>query len=111
MIQALGKVTVVIPGTPVRVTAGQTDPAKRLSVHALLVQALSANTGKIYIGDATLNKTTLVGVYAVLPIPTINTLPTFGATLTLAPAGIQIQDLYLDAEVGGEGVLVTVLIT
>lgn len=111
MIQALGKVTVTTPGTPVALTINQTRPVARLAVHALLVQALSTNIGKLYLGTAALNKSTLAGVYAVLAIPTVNLIPTFSAALTLAPAGIQIQDMYLDADTAGEGVLVTVLVT
>lgn len=118
MIQVLGPVNVITPGTPVRVTAGVTidahgitnQPAK-FSCHAALFQARKANTGKVYIGLQTMNITTGVGVAAVLAIPTDNAIPAFSVSLTLAPAGIDLSSLYLDADVAGEGALLTILVT
>jgi hypothetical protein len=110
MIQALGKVTVPAAGTPVRSTANLTDPTRRYAVHGVLIQALTGNTGKVYIGTTGLNKSTLANVFAVLAIPTTNQLPTFSAALTLAPNAITLDDLYLDADINGEGVLVTALV-
>jgi len=111
VIKPFGRIIVSTPGVPVPVTALQTDAINRLNVHAVLIQALSSNTGKVYIGTRDINRSTLAGVYAVLAVPTPSVIPTFSAALTLAPAGIQVQDMYLDVDLGGEGALVTVLIT
>lgn len=119
MLQVLGPVRVAIPGTPVSVTAtvatvdagGIVNNPARFTCHAVLFQALPANTGKVYVGLAGLNKTTLAGVAAVLAVPTANAIPAFSVSLTLAPAGVDLSDLYLDADVATEGALVSILVT
>jgi len=112
MLQIAGPITVPVPGSPVSISAALPDPKTRtLKVYAALFQALPANTGKIYIGKSTLNKTTLAGVAAVLSIPTANLIPSFGMSLTIAPAGVDLTDLYLDADIANEGVLLTTLVT
>lgn len=118
MIQVLGPVNVVTPGIPVRVTAnittdahGITNLPTKFSCHAALFQARKANTGKVYIGLPTMDRTTGAGVAAVLAIPTDNSIPAFSISLTLAPAGLDLSSLYLDADVAGEGALLTILVT
>jgi hypothetical protein len=110
MISVIGKFTVPVPGTPVRFTSTQATPGEKFSCHGVLAQALPANTGKVYIGVAGLDKTTLANVLAVLAIPTDHTIPSFTAALTLSPNAINMADLYLDADVAAEGALVSVLI-
>ena len=118
MFQIIGPITVPAAGTPVRVTNSiatdahglNPDPA-RFSCHAALFQARPSNTGKVYIGLATMSKSTLAGVAAVLAVPTANVIPSFSMALTLSPAGIDLSDLYLDADTNGEGILLSVLIT
>lgn len=100
----------VTPGTPVRLSSTQPRPAEKFAVHGVMVQALYNNTGKIFVGDSTLNKSTMVGVHAVLAIPTANTIPSFTAALTAAPNSVNLSDLYIDGDVAGEGVTVSVLI-
>lgn len=109
MIASIGKLTVAIPGTKVRVTSGELDPNESLQCHGVLFQALPTNTGKVYIGTAALNAGTLLGVLAILPIPTVNQLPTFSAALTISPNAIALQQLYIDADNADDGVLVTIL--
>ena len=111
MIQAYAKITVPVPGTPVRVTLNETDPTASRGCHGVLIQVLKSNTGAVYVGTSAMNKTALTGLYAQLAIPTANFIPSFSAALTLSPGGIQLRDLYIDADVAAEGVIVTALIT
>lgn len=109
-IEARGKLSVPTPGTPVRVTAAEANPAETIRVHGYLFQTLPGNTGKMYIGKANLDRTTLVGVLAILAIPTTNLLPTFSAAITWSANGLMLEELYVDADVANEGVLCTVLV-
>ena len=118
MLQVLGPVSVPVPGTPVRLTAGVTANAEgiinnpeRFTCHAVLLQAKPANQGKVYIGWAEMNRTTLAEVSGVLAIPTDNSIPSYSISLTLSPAGVALSELYIDADEANDGVLVTVLVT
>ena len=110
MVETLGKVTVPVPGTPVRLTINRPVPTDRYACHAILVQAVFNNTGRVYVGTSAMNKATLANVHAQLAIPTANQIPSFSAALTIAPNAIQAQDIFLDADVAGEGAIVTALI-
>lgn len=109
---SLGKITVPAAGTPVNVPvpvlpgAGPAVPPLS-TVHAFVVEVLAGNTGKIYIGVAGMNKTTLVGVIVVLPVPTANLIPTFSVSLTAAANALSLSDLWIDADTNGEGVLIS----
>ncbi len=109
---SLGKVTVVTAGTPVQVdlTVLPADNRQSPRVHAYIVQALSANVGKVYIGTLGMNKSTLAGVLAVLPIPTANLVPTLSVSVAQAANGLNLSDLWFDADTSGEGVLVSCLV-
>ena len=109
MIQSLGKL-LPTPGTPLRATQNLTPPGDRLAVHGVLIQALPGNTGRVYIGLPTLNKTTCVGCYAILPAPAGAALPSFSTALTLAPNAINVADFWIDVDAGGDGVIITALI-
>jgi hypothetical protein len=80
------------------------------SCHAVIIEALPSNTGKIYIGLAGLDKVSLAQVLVILPIPTANLLPTFSIALTVAGNAINVGDLWLDADLPGEGVLLSALV-
>jgi hypothetical protein len=75
----------------------------------LRIEALNTNTGLIYIGTSTLNKTTLAGVIATIAAPGSNPIVNalefdqlaFGANI------YELQNLWMDADVNGEGVLRT----
>lgn len=111
MIRSYSTVTVTTPGTPKRVTYFEDNPAEARGCHGVLIQAFPTNTGKIYIGTATLSRTPPHnGVMAFLAVPTVNSIPTFSAALTLAAAAVQLRDLYIDADNINDGVVVTVLI-
>jgi hypothetical protein len=96
-----GKVTVTTAGTPVQVTTTRTV------AQSVMVQALAANTGLIYVGLSTLNKSTGVGVLGIIPIPTTNIIGSVSASIPLAPAGINLADLWIDSTVNGEGVIIS----
>jgi hypothetical protein len=109
---ATGKVLVPVAGTPVRapvplVVSGPLLDAGLTTVHAFIIQALSTNTGKIYIGLSTLNKATLAGILIVLPVPTANLIPTFSASLTAGANALSLTDLWIDADNSGEGVTIS----
>lgn len=81
------------------------------TVHAFIVSALSINTGKVYIGIAGLNRITLDNVLIVLPIPTANLIPTFSVSVAGAANALRIADLWIDADVANEGVLISAIVT
>lgn len=110
MIQAYAKITVPVPGTPVRVTSSEVLPDDARGCHGILVQALPSNTGKVFLGRADMNKTLYTGCYAFLAVPATNVIPSFSAALTLAPGAIQLKDFYVDVDVANDGVIVTALI-
>lgn len=105
---SLGRVLVTAAGTPARVTANEADPSANYPVHGLLIQALTSNTGVVYVGAADMDTSTLAGVYAVLGIPgSTGAPPVFSATITQAANGINLDDLWLDVSVSGEGALIS----
>jgi hypothetical protein len=109
MLRALGKLTVTTPGTPVPITSLLPPDLTPPAVHSVLLQALPANTGNVYVGTTALNKTSLAGVYMVLAVPTTNSIPSFSAVHNLLGQGVQLNDLMIDADVAGGGVIATVV--
>lgn len=111
---ALGPVTVGAPGTPVGVQTVLPTPPSSIdvnnNVHSCIIEALSGNTGKVYIGLKGMNKSSLAGVLMVLPVPTANSIPTFSMSITFGANAIDLADLYIDADIGTNGVLVTALV-
>jgi hypothetical protein len=97
----IGKKTVATAGTRVQLIA--TTPTKAQGV---CIQALSSNTGKIYIGDSTVVGSTLVGCGYVLGIPAGAVIPGFSTTIQASNA-LDVSQFYIDADVNGEGVLVS----
>lgn len=105
-----GAIVVPVPGTPVQVTApsvGAGTGGNPFLIHGILFQALPTNTGKVFVGTAGLVKATYVNVAAILPIPTVNFLPTFSTSITIAPNALTLLEFWIDADVAGEGVIVT----
>lgn len=118
MLIVLGPISVAVPGTPIRATVhlppnvdGLHSNLARFTCHAALFQAKPGNLGKVYIGTADMVRATLAGVSAVLAIPTANSIPSYSISLTLAPAGIDLSELWVDADTAGEGALLTILVT
>lgn len=118
MLQVLGKIAVVTPGTLVRVTdtvasvdtGGHLNTPTRFTCQAALFQALQENVGRVYIGMANMNRTTRANTAAVLAIPATTSLPSFGISILGAPAGVDLSELFIDADNAGDGVLLTLLI-
>lgn len=96
---------VVNAGTPVQVPipTGFVES----NMHALLIQTLPTNTGKIYIGNATLNKGALSGLIVFLAVPTANVIPSFSVSVTQAANALKINDLWIDADNSNDGVIVS----
>lgn len=109
MIRAYRKVTIPTPGTPVRVTSIETNPDGPKPCHGVLIQALKSNVGVVYVGNSAMDKTALTGLFAQLAIPTSNSIPSYSAALTIAPAGIQLKDLWIDADSANDGVIISIL--
>jgi hypothetical protein len=93
----LGRVNVATPGTPVPLA---TDPA--ITASKLFVQAVPGLTGKTYLGARTMSKATLAGVTCVLSAD-----DTFFLESQDGADSIRLKDYALDADVTGEGLLVT----
>ena len=103
----LGLVRVPTPGTPVRITADMT-----LQVMQMMVRTVPGFTGKTYLGLAGMDKTSSAktGVIRILSEP-----PAFGPqdgeVLPAATGGqgnvLRVSDYWVDADVAGEGVIVT----
>lgn len=106
-IKSLGVVTVTTPGTPVQLT---TDV--NLHVTKVRAQVVIGQVGKMYLGVSGINRTTFAGVVKVF-------WPTGGGggiadavEIGLDAQGstpIRLADLYVDGDVGGEGLIVSYL--
>lgn len=107
--KSFGQVVVTAGGTPVRATSNQSDPTKRVGLQSLTVQVRPANTGLLYIrmGNSPLDdRTTRSTVLAILPAPASATSGPFASvtfSIPVAPAGLNLADIYLDASVNGDG--------
>lgn len=111
MIQSLGYVVVATPGTPVRATVNQADPAERRPAQTIRFQALPDNSGVVYIGLQGLD-TAGTGegtqVLAILPAPTAESpMVAYEASVHTIPNGLNAADFYVDGS-AGEGVIVSV---
>jgi hypothetical protein len=100
---SLGRVNVTTPGTPVQLT---TDPTVRVS--KLFFQSVPGLTGKCYIGAVGMVKSSLTKVIRVL-VPATNS--AIADQFTLAPEdgrdSIYLSEYAIDADVAGEGLLVS----
>jgi hypothetical protein len=102
-INCKGRVNVATPGTPVPLA---TDPSVRAS--KLFFQVIPGLTGKAYIGAANLSKSTLAGVARILwPNSSGGFSETFSIEAQDGENSIRLIDYAIDADVAGEGLLVT----
>lgn len=99
---SLGLITVASAGTPQQVVATHTP------CHSYIVQAAQGNTGRIFVGVKGMNKSTLVGVLYIIGAPASATAtpPSFSNSNAVQMNGFDLQNLYLDADNGGEGATV-----
>lgn len=103
IINSLGRVNVPVPGTRVPLT---TNPA--ITASKLFVQAVPGLTGKTFLGSATMTKATLAGVARVLaPNPTSGVSESFFLESQDGDNSIRLADYAIDADVAGEGLLVS----
>jgi len=102
-ITPMGRISVATPGTPVPLTH---DP--RVTASKLFVQVIPGLTGKTYVGQPSMTKATLSGVARVLwPNPTGGFSETFGIESQDGANSIRLAEYAVDADVAGEGLLVT----
>jgi hypothetical protein len=107
MLVALGKVTIDNAGTLKRATDNLVDPTAMFLCHSIMIEVWPSNNGKIYVCDrADADSTTGYGIVAILGVPTVNSIPTFTDTVTGAIAAINLEEIWLDAELDGEGAIV-----
>lgn len=99
----IGRLNVATPGTPVPLTSDTTVHASKL-----LFQAIPGLTGKTYVGNTSLVKTTLANTARVLaPNPTSGFSETFYIEAQDGDNSLRVADYAIDADVAGEGLLVT----
>jgi hypothetical protein len=72
----------------------------------MIIEALPSNTGRVYVGLAGLNRTTLAQVLAVLPIPTANVIPTFSISVMGAAVGAGLRS----RDTSRDGVLISCIV-
>lgn len=102
-INSLGRVNVPTPGTPVPLSTDETATACRL-----FFQAVPGLTGKTYAGVPAMTKATLAGVARVLsPNPTGGFSENFYIESQDGENSIHLAGYAVDADVAGEGLLVT----
>jgi hypothetical protein len=99
----LGRVNVATPGTPVPLTTNPT-----LTASKLFVQAIPGLTGKTYLGGPAMTKATLAGVTRVLaPNSGSGVSENFFLESQDGANSIRLAEYAVDADVAGEGLLVT----
>lgn len=105
-IGSAGKVTVTSAGTPVRATINESTPTARLGVQSFTVFAPSGNTGtNIYVGSSAMNKTTYVGVYAIIAKG-----GSASFSIINAPAGLNLNEIFIDADTSADVALVSYVV-
>ena len=110
-VQSLARITVAVSGTPVRATVNETDPTTHRGAHSILFQRDDPNdTGLIYIGtSAAMDISTLVGVVAILAVPSTSSLPAINITITVSHNALDAREFYIDADVSGDSILASFL--
>ena len=102
-IKCFGRVNVATPGTPVQLS---TDP--NLCASKLFFQVIPGLTGKMYVGVPSMTKATLAGTARVLwPNTTGGFSEHFEIESQDGENSIRLKDYAIDADVAGEGLLVT----
>ena len=102
-INPLGMVSVPTPGTPIALS---TDPAATAS--KVFFQVIPGLTGKTYIGVPAMNKAALTGVTRILwPNSSGGFSENFYIESQDGANSIRLSEFAVDADVAGEGLLVT----
>jgi hypothetical protein len=99
----MGRVNVPTPGTPVPLS---TNTQERVA--KVFVQVIPGLTGKTYFGRTGMNKTTLAGVSRILfPNASGGASETFFLESADAADSINLAEYAIDADIAGEGLLVS----
>jgi len=102
-LKCLGRFNVATPGTPVPLTADSTITASKV-----FFQVIPGLTGKTYVGVPAMAKGTLAGVARILwPNSSGGFSETFEIESQDGENSIRLTDYAVDADVAGEGLLVT----
>jgi hypothetical protein len=102
-INTLGRVNVTTPGTPVSLTA---NPA--ITASKVFFQVIPGLTGKTYVGIPAMTKGTLSGVARILwPNAAGGISENFWVVAQDGENSIHLASYAIDADVAGEGLLVT----
>jgi hypothetical protein len=100
---SLGRVNVATPGTPVPLS---TDPTIRVS--KLFFQSVPGLTGKCYVGTPQMSSSALTQVVRVLvPAGSSAVADQFGIEPHDGRDGIYLNQYAIDADVAGEGLLIS----
>lgn len=122
MLKSFGRVTVTAAGTPVRATnnvaAAVGGPSARQGVQSFMIQADPANTGILYVfagGDnfAGDHRTDGLGLVAIIPAPASATTGPFTTAsfgMPNVPAGLNLNDIWIDTSVNGSRAIVSALV-
>lgn len=102
IVNSLGRVNVPVPGTPIPLTTNPTITASKL-----FVQAIPGLTGKTYLGGPAMTKATLAGVTRVLSPNSAGPSENFFLEAQDGENSIRLAEYAVDADVAGEGLLVT----
>ncbi len=84
-----------------------------MQLQSVLIEALPGNAGLVYVfaqADGSNHRSDLVGCAAILPKPTSATtgpFPSVSYGIPGAPASINLNNLWIDADNGGDGVVVS----
>jgi len=100
-----GPVKVAVPGTPVQLTAqlvasGECLLGDPVAVNKISVVSLPSNTGAVYVGIAGMNKSTMHGVLFTFSAGNMG----WQITNNEAANTYRFDQMYVDADVAGEGV-------
>ena len=99
----MGRVNVSTPGTPVTLSG---DPNQRVA--KLFFQVIPGLTGKTYVGKPGMNKSTLSGVARILwPNANGGLSDQFYLEAQDGEDSIPLSDYAIDADVAGEGLLIS----
>jgi hypothetical protein len=102
-INCMGRINVATPGTPVPLSTNPTVTASKL-----FFQVIPGLTGKTYVGNPAMTKATLAGTARVLwPNASGGFSETFYIESQDGENSIRVMDYAVDADVAGEGLLVT----
>jgi hypothetical protein len=102
-INCMGRINVATPGTPVPLSTNPTVTASKL-----FFQVIPGLTGKTYVGTHAMTKATLAGTARVLwPNAAGGFSETFYIESQDGENSIRVMDYAVDADVAGEGLLVT----